>query len=129
MRFAAETKLPVKRPTKWMSRWILILGLAGVLITGAIACPLWMSAHSHCPMPCPNGDGTSERCPFSVCQASSPYLASDVTVHAPPVHEVPVAVISSVFVPWTTASSIDPIAEDGGPPPGFDGDLFLRTHS
>src|SRR5437016_1016307 len=125
MMFAAETTLSPKRRMNWMSRWILILGLAGVLITGAIACPLWMSVHSHCPMPCPNHDGTPERCPFAVCQASSPYLASDVTVHAPPVDQMPVAVISSVFVPWTTANNTDPFAEHSEPPPGLNDDLFL----
>ena len=126
--FRTETNPTPTRQTEWMSRWILILGLAAVLITSAMACPLWMSAHSHCPMPCPNG-GTSERCPLSVCQASSPYLASHVTVHPPPVDEVPAAMISSVFVPWITANSTDPIAEDNGPPSGQSGHLFLRIHS
>jgi len=112
---------------KWMksaTQVLFIIVLTGTLATSALACPVWMGLMSRGDMPC--SQSTPEKCPASICQLSSPYLASHVSAHVPLLHEVGPLVATPLL---TSFQSFEPSWEDEGAPPGRSGSLFLRTHS
>lgn len=110
-------------------RWLLILATAGTLAASTIACPLWMSFANKGEMPCSDQSNSPAQCPFSICQANSPYLAAHVSVlHPPLVHGLPIELADSTVL-WTSSAHAKPMRRDDEPPPAVSGPLFLRTHS
>ena len=110
-------------------RWLLILATAGTLAASTIACPLWMSFANHDGMPCSDQSNSPVECPFSICQANSPYLASHVSVlHPPFVHGLPIEPAVSTVL-WTSSAHAKPMRRDDEPPPTVGDPLFLRIHS
>jgi hypothetical protein len=107
-------------------RALFIVVLIGILATSTLACPVWMSLVSGSGMPC--SKTTPEKCPASICLLSSPYLASHVSAHVPPLQELSSAVVDSPSL-LTSFLSFEPSREDDGAPPGPSRPLFLRTHS
>lgn len=101
--------------------------LAGVLVMSVLACPLWMGSLSQCKMPCPK-ENSSQHCPLTICQLSSPYLAADVSAHAPLLRELAAEPIVSP-IPLTSLGIIESVQQDDGAPPGPTRPLFLQTHS
>jgi hypothetical protein len=106
---------------------MLIGALAGLLIISVLVCPLWMGSLEQCKMHC-SKESSSHQCPLTVCQLSSPYLASDASAHSPLLMELPAEPITSPILS-TSLGSVAPVHQDDGTPPGLSGPLFLRTHS
>src|SRR5437588_12517275 len=116
------------RLTEWMksrARVLFILFLAGALASSGLACPLWIAFANQREMPCSN-QGNLHSCPFSICQASSSYLALGAMLARP--IQVPAVLISSNPV-LTRLPGMEWIESDDGAPPGVNGPLFLKTHS
>lgn len=109
-------------------RALLIVVFAGILATAALACPLWMSPMSQGGMPCSDESTQPNQCPLSICLASSPYLESRVSAHAPLPQELSGEVVDLATL-RIVYSSADPIRRYAGKSPGFSGLLYLRTHS
>jgi hypothetical protein len=106
----------------------LVIGvLAGFLVISALACPLWMGSLNQCNMPCPK-ESSSQKCPLTICQLSSPYLAADVAAHVPVLRELPAEPIIAPIL-RTSLGIAESVQQDDGAPPGLTGPLFLRTHS
>ncbi len=116
------------RRMNWGLRSLLVFVLAGALATSALACPLWMCPMNQGGMPCSDQSSQPNKCPLSICQASSSYLASHVSAHAPLPQELPAEVVDLAAQRIAHASS-DPGRRYAGEPPGFSGPLFLQTHS
>ena len=57
-------------------RALVVIVLAGALSISILACPLWMASINQAGMP--NEDCSNEKCPATICIASSSYLASDI---------------------------------------------------
>jgi hypothetical protein len=106
---------------------LFIIVLAGTLATSALACPVWMGLMNGGDMPC-FSPGTPEECPASICLLSSPYLASHVSAHVPPLQELGPAVVDSPLL-LTSSQNFGATQEEYGAPPGPSAPLFLRTHS
>src|SRR5258707_8079784 len=114
----------------WMNqvRWALVLIVIGAVAAGGAACPLWMTLSQH-GMSCCDRSNSPDQCPLSICQASSPYLASRAsTSHAPLLQAPPVDTVLPVVL-WTPSASADLVRRDDGAPPVSSGPLFLRFHS
>ena len=118
----------LKRRMNWVLRSLLVFVLAGALATSALACPLWLGSMSQHQMPCSNQSNSDGRCPVSVCQLSSPYLASHVSVDVPRLQELPVEIVD-----WSILGSAfayaDSLQLDDVAPLGLTGELFLRFRS
>ena len=124
----AEANPRLVRLRKWMKlgvQVLFVIVLAGILVTSALACPMWIGAMNQREMPCSRPMHPPDQCPLSICQASSPYLASHESASAPVLQEQPTEAFDSI-ISWTSAVSAEPIQTDVGSPPGS---LFLRTHS
>ena len=117
-----------KKRMNWGLRPLLVFVLAGTLATSALACPLWMGSMSQQEMPCSDHSDPGGRCPFSICQVSSPYLASYVSVDTPPLQALLVEAVDWAIL-WPSSANADSIRRDDGAPPGLSGELFLRFHS
>ena len=125
-----ETKTTLMRPiivVKFGAQAIAIGILAGILVIGALACPLWMGAHRSCDMPCSNQTKAPTHCPITICQASSSYLASDAGHNLPPLTALANAVVPIVLLP--SRGNDAAIRRDDGGPPGFNRPLFLQNRS
>ena len=109
-------------------RALLVVVFAAILATSALACPLWMCPMSQDGMPCPDESGQSAPCPAAVCQASSPYLASHASTHAP-IPQVLFAEVVDTATVCIVCNSPDLIRRYEGKPPGLGDPLYLRTHS
>ena len=111
---------------------LFIVILSGMIATSALACTLWMGLMSpgnmsQGDMPCSNLPAR-EKCPHSICLASSPYVAADSGVHVPHLQQVgPVVVDPSPM--WASLQRFEPTWSDDNSPPGPMSPLFLRTHS
>ena len=106
---------------------LFIIILSGMVATSALACPIWMGLMSRGDMPCSN-QPTPEKCPHSICLASSPYLAADGSAHVPLLRELGTVVVVSNPI-LTSLQGFELTANDDASPPGPKGPLFLRTHS
>ena len=118
------------RPTDRMksrAHALFVAILAGFLMIGVLACPLWMASHSECPM-ASSEDGNAQPCPATICQLSVPYLAADAGLTAPVVRELPSEAITSPDL-WTSAGTRGSVQQDGDASPGLQRPLFLQTHS
>jgi len=109
-------------------RALLIVAFAAILATSALACPLWMCPMSQDGMPCPDQSGQSAPCPATVCQASSPYLASHAGAHVPIPQVLPAEVVDTATV-CVVCNSSDLIRRYEGKPPGLREPLYLQTHA
>lgn len=107
---------------------LLIVAYAAILATSALACPLRTCSMSPDGMPCQDQSGQSSPCPATVCQASSPYLASDAGTHERIPQIVSAQVVEAVTV-CIVCNSPDLIRRNEGKPPGLGDPLYLRTHS
>ncbi|SRR5260370_40518472 len=126
-----ETKpIPVRlqKRMNWVLRSLLAFVLVGALATAALACPLWMGSMSRQEMPCSDQRHPGGRCPFSICQVSSPYLASHVRVDAPHLQEGPVETADWAILGSSSANA-DSIRREDGVPPGLSGELYVQFHS
>jgi hypothetical protein len=109
-------------------RVLLVVMLAGVLAAAAVACPLSIAALNHREMPCHQCGNTSNRCPATLCQASSPYLTpQQSTVHKVLLKEMPAEAVNPGF--WHSPATPDFIPRNHEPLPGASGRVFLRLHS
>ena len=125
------TKSLEGRPTMQMSlglRALVVIALAAILATSALACPLRTCPMSPDGMPCQDQSGRSSPCPATVCQASSPYLTSDASTHEQILQIVSAQVVETVTV-CIVCNSPDLIRRNEGKPPGLGDPLYLRTHS
>lgn len=106
---------------------LLIVALAGILATAALACPLWMSPMEE-GMACPEQSSVPAPCPSSVCQVSSPYLDSHLlaTPALPPMLPAEPLYLRPVDADRVGRESI---RRDAAVKPGLTGQLYLRTHS
>jgi hypothetical protein len=109
---------------KLMVNAIIVVALS----TGVLACPVWMTSTVQAEVPCSDCDHTKESCPPSVCQISSPYLASLATPDVHPPAELPAESLDSDFAGLVSAGA-DDFSLFEGPPPGLRIPLYLRTHS
>ncbi len=100
--------------------------LAGTLVLGAVACPLWMSFFSQAEMPCPEHSKSPVQCPFLICQVGSPYLASHVDTAVPLFTTLPVQMIDLSVTPVIAAL---PLNVTSGAPPGRGDPVYLQIHS
>ena len=107
---------------------LFIMALTGTLVISAFACPLWVGLRAQGAMPCPKDGSAPDPCPLAICEASSGYLASQVSAHAPLLQELPFAVTAS-SIPANPLESVVPVRRDDRAPPGPAGPLFLETHS
>jgi hypothetical protein len=131
MRKNVATKSFERRPRERMKlgiRALLIIAFATILATSALACPLWLCPMSQGGMPCSDQSSQSVPCPPTVCQASSPYLASHASTHVPIPQVLPAEVVDTTTV-CIVYSSADLIRRYEGKPPGLSDPLYLRTHS
>lgn len=108
----------------------MIIGVLGFTLTmSVVACPLWMSSLSQSDAPpCPEHSSSPEPCPLAICEASSSYLASQVSTHVPLLVALAAEAVDSTII-WTQPDSANFIQSDDGSPPGLRGPLFLQTHS
>lgn len=113
-------------------RWLIIIVLAGTAASGPLLCPLMcplgMGSPGQSDMPCSKPSNPPSQCPFSICQASSSYLASHVSADTPVLPSLAVEVVNWVTI-WTSPAGAKLIRWDDKAPPGSSGPLFLRTHS
>lgn len=117
-------------------KWMKSVGFAAVLIAllglglmaSAVVCPLWMLAASQDHMPCSHEGSAPESCPPSICQASSPFLVSNLSVALPLLVEFDSAMIEPP-TNWNSPAIMPTGETPGESPPGAYGSLFLRTHS
>jgi hypothetical protein len=109
------------------SQTLFIGVLTGLLLISVLACPVWMSSLSHGNMPCPN-EGSSQHCPATICQLSSPYLTASVNAHAPLLKELPAKLIISPVLTISLGIA-EPTQQEDAAPPGLSGPLFIQTHS
>jgi hypothetical protein len=124
----AKRELRLARLIEWMrsgTHALAIIVLTAALASGALVCPLWMSSNSHAEMPCSNQDESPQRCPISICQASSPYLIDGVIADVLPGQTLAEAVDSAIPSISTRTRPSDRC--DDGSPPGVTGRLFLQT--
>jgi hypothetical protein len=117
-----------KRRMNWGLRSLLVFVLARALAISALACPLWMGSMGQQGMPCSGQTDQAGRCPASICQLSSPYLASHVSVDVPILQEQPVenvdwAILGSAF------ANADSLRPDDVVAPDLTAELFLRFRS
>lgn len=104
---------------------VAILGIA--LSMGVLACPIWMSWASE-DMPCTKHSSLPERCPISICQISSPYLASNVSAQEILPVEASTEAIHPAILNMSLPVRVIPIQPDDNarlPSNPF----FLQTHS
>lgn len=107
----------------------MIIGVLGFALTmSVVACPLWMSSPNQGNTPCSEHSSSREPCPLAICQASSPYLASQVSTNVLLLVELAAEAVDSTIV-WTQPANANPIQGDDGSPPGPRCPLFLQTHS
>ena len=113
-------------------RWLIILALAGTAASGPLLCPLLcplgMGSPGQSDMPCSNPSNPPSQCAFSICQASSSYLASHANADTPVLQSLPVEVVDLATI-WISPAGAKLIRWDDKAPPGSDGPLFLRTHA
>jgi hypothetical protein len=86
-----------------------------------------MGLQNDCKMPCPK-ESRSQQCPLTICQLSSPYLASDPGVYVTALTELPAGPIVSPVL-WVSVDIAESVRDQDAAPPGLLGPLFLRTHS
>lgn len=118
------------RLNSWMkpapAMLVAILGIA--LSMGVVACPLWMSLASE-DMPCTKHGSLPEQCPISICQISSPYLASNVSAE----EILPVEAFTDAVHPAILNVSllvrVIPIQPADSARSHPSSPLFLQTHS
>jgi hypothetical protein len=125
----AKRRLRLMRLIGWMKpglQAIAIIILAAALATGALICPLWMNSNSHADMPCSNHDEAPQRCPISICQASSPYLIDGVIADVLPSQTPLAEAVDSASLSISSRTLRCDQCDDGSPP-GMTGRLFLRT--
>ena len=117
----------------------LVIGVfAAFLAITAMACPLWMASTSHdmashgklCSgMPCFHQSKSPHQCPLTICEASSPYLTSDVSTSTPLLTELPNEAVSSIVRLISLTGNAELIRRDDLAPPGLSTPLLLQTHS
>jgi hypothetical protein len=115
----------------WMksgSQVLLIGALGGLLMTFWFACPLAMGIQTGHDMPCSENHERTPDCPYSICQASSPYLAGQSHADARVLQELPGAIFAPA-VDWTSVGKSVTVAHEYNAPPGQSSRLFLNTHS
>ena len=117
-----------KRRMKLGFKALVIVLFAAILASSVLACPLLVCPMSQDGMPCPDQSGQSAPCPATVCEASSPYLASHVSTHMPIPQMLPAEVVGMATV-RIVCSSADLIRRYERKPPGLSDPLYLRTHS
>jgi hypothetical protein len=105
---------------------IAIAILTAALATGALICPLWMTSNSHADMPCSNEHDRPQRCPVSICQASSPYLIDGVIADVFSWQALLPEKIDSIPASISFGSRQCHQCDDGSPP-GVTGRLFIQT--
>jgi len=106
---------------------LFVVALAGTLAVSALACPLWMASLSQLDMPCSKQDSGPEKCPVTICLASSSYLTTDASADTL-LKQLPGEAVGADVL-GTLLRSAEPIQAHDDPPPGPSGPLFLRTHS
>ena len=118
------------RLTDWMKAGInglAVVVLVAALAAGALSCPLWMaSSMSQADMPCSNEHQSSQQCPISICQASSPYLVDSITANALPPQLLLAEVLDSTTISLTSVTRLYEPCDDRSPPGVID-PLFLQT--
>lgn len=120
MRQRKRMKLSIKAP--------LVVAFVAILATSALACPLWMCPMGQGGMPCSDQSNPSAPCPPTVCEASSPYLASHASAHVPIPQVHPVQFVDAATV-CTVCSSANLTRRYEGKPPALSDPLYLRTHA
>lgn len=98
-----RTKVNRMRPIHWMSKWLranLVALLVLAVAMSVVACPLWMASMGG-GMRC--SDCPESHCPYSVCQASSPYLTSQVAT------DIPVAVLPAEAMDLVVHQPLQPL--------------------
>lgn len=121
-----------KRLMKWMKSvgfaavLIALLGLG--LMASAVVCPLWMLAASQDHTPCSHEGSAPESCPPSICQASSPFVVSNLSVALPLLVELDSSMIEAA-TNWKSPAIMPTRETRSESPPSVHGSLFLRTHS
>ena len=118
----------LKKRMNWALRSLLVFVLTGALATSALACPLWMESTSRQGMPCSDQANPGGRCPVSVCQLSSPYLASHVSVDVAPLQELPIESLDCASL-GSAFTNADSLRRDDPAPGGPSGELYLQFHS
>lgn len=68
---------------------LVVIVFAGALSISILACPLWMASINQAGMPIE--DCSNEKCPATICIASSSYLASDINHDIPLLKNLPPA--------------------------------------
>jgi hypothetical protein len=124
------TKSFKERPRERMKpglRALLIIAFAAILATSALECTLLMCPMSQGGMPYSDQSSQSVPCPQTVCQASSPYLASHAS-HVPFPQALPTEAGDATTV-CIACNSADLIRRHESKPQGLSGPLYLRTHS
>jgi hypothetical protein len=125
----AKRRLRLLRLIHWMksgTHALAIIILTAAVATGALVCPLWMSTNSHADMPCSKQDESPQRCPISICQASSPYLIDGVIADVLLCQTPLVEAVDSATLSISSGTRRCDQCDDGSPP-GVTGRLFLRT--
>src|SRR5258708_684307 len=104
---------------------LLVVAFAAILATGALACPLWMCPMSQGGMLSSDQSSQTVPCPPTVCQASSPYLASHAGTDVPIPQMLPADVVDTATV-GVVCNSPDLIRRSEANPPGPSDSLYLR---
>ena len=106
---------------------LFVGSLVAILMLSVLACPVWMGSHDKCNMPSPE-QSSSGPCQLTICQLSSPYLASHADENAPVLSDISA---EQIVLPglWTSVEDTQLAGWEDVPPPGAGGPLFLRTHS
>ena len=118
------------RLVNWMRSGVQLLFvavLAGGLAMGAVACPLWMSSLSQDKTPCPKHTNSSDKCPLSICQVSSPYEISHIKAAVPVLIEMAAEAVDLIIVLSPEAAPVH--QQNRGAPPGRDVPVFVQLHS
>jgi hypothetical protein len=126
----AKRRLRAIRLTSWMKpgiHAIIIAILTAALATGTLVCPLWMTSNSHADMACSPEHDAPQRCPVSICQASSPYLIDGVITDIFPGPALLPEPVDSATSSISLGSRRQCQECDDGSPPGVTGRLFLQT--
>lgn len=112
------------------SRWLLVLAISGSLAGSTIACPLWISLHGKGSASgnCHQQNSQSEQCPAWVCQADTPYLASQADIQtAPFVKALPgEGTDAALLVTGPVNANVATVSDI--PPPVLGGSVLLRIH-